>query len=224
MYWEDVSQIWGMATVDPVAPGERVSSVLVLPLGQIWWCEFAENTYTEELWDGCIVGLPAPLSASSKKKNVLQTSATHYITTEPMRVWLHTSEPWMKSNSVSGKSPTRGTYWGPEMHDKLSKLRQDKHLPGPPSPSGTRCQQLGGCSWQWSARSSRRGRCCWSPPAPAWPRRRWRRWRRRSLLWSPPQNWSPWDLFKISAVLKIQITSNSVPRLSTKWYQPLFMP
>ena len=26
MYWEEVSQMWGMATLDPVAPGERVSS------------------------------------------------------------------------------------------------------------------------------------------------------------------------------------------------------
>ena len=24
MYWEDVSQMWGMATVDPVAPGEGI--------------------------------------------------------------------------------------------------------------------------------------------------------------------------------------------------------
>ena len=75
----------------------------------------------------------------------------------------NTSELWMESNSVSGKSPVRGTYWRPGMHDKLTKIRQDMQLPGPPSPSGTRCQQLGGYSWQWSARSSHRGRCCCTP-------------------------------------------------------------
>ena len=204
MYWEDVSQMWGMATLEPVAPGEGIinfgSTTRTNLMIYVWLLLLRIHTQKN---DEMAAQLDCQHRCLLRLRRIMcfKHQQHIYIPKEPMRaiiIWhlRAVNEEQLCLREVSYPRNILGTR-------NAWQGYHDKQLPGPPSPSGTHCQQLGGCSWQWSTRSSRRGRCCWSPLAPAWPERRWRRWRRRSLLWSPRQSWSPWDVFEISGVLTI---------------------
>ena len=119
MYWDDVSQMWGMATLDPVAPGESIisfgSTTQTNLMIYVWLLLLRILTQKN---DEMATQLDCQHRCLLRLRRIMCFKHQQHITSQ-QNPWeqslFDTSELWMKSNSVSGKSPTRGTYWGQKM-------------------------------------------------------------------------------------------------------------